>query len=489
MRGLKFRPKVLKSFRLRIFMILIVVSVVPMFLLGSLLQEPIEQSFVQTKMDRLLSQCNIIRNHLISQDYLDTGKSESIDAELAQLSSMYDGRVLIINDKFTIIKDTYVMDEGKTSISGNVIRCYRGENISYYSSKDHYIEIALSLTNENKHVIGVLMVTFSTLDVEENLDRIESRMLVAESVIAIIELMISFFLVRKLVKPFDTIEASIDKISNGYINEKLSLDGYKETEEIADAFNTMLLKMKQLDESRQEFVSNVSHELKTPITSIKVLADSLLVQEEVSNEIYREFFRDIVTEVDRENDIITDLLTMVRLDKKNTTLNFMPVNINELVEVILKRLRPIAAKRNIEVVLESFRPIVADVDEVKITSAITNLVENAIKYNVMDGWVRITLNADYRYFYLKVADSGIGIPEESQELVFERFYRVDKTRARETGGTGLGLAITKNIILLHDGAIKVYSKEGEGTTFTVRIPLNHITDSKEQVQTIMMDNA
>lgn len=127
MRGLKFRPKVLKSFRLRIFMILIVVSVVPMFLLGSLLQEPIEQSFVQTKMDRLLSQCNIIRNHLISQDYLDTGKSESIDAELAQLSSMYDGRVLIINDKFTIIKDTYVMDEGKTSISGNVIRCYRGK--------------------------------------------------------------------------------------------------------------------------------------------------------------------------------------------------------------------------------------------------------------------------------------------------------------------------------------------------------------------------
>ena len=226
MRGFKFRPKVLKSFRFRIFMILIVVSVVPMFLLGILLQEPVKQSFIQTKMDRLLSQCNIIRNHLISQNYLDTGKSESIDAELAQLSSMYD--VLIINDNFTIIKDTYVMDEGKTSISGNVIRCYRGENISYYSSKDHYIEIGLSLTNENKHVIGVLLVTFSTLDVEENMDKIESRMLVAESVIAVIEFMISFFLARELVKPFDTIEASIDKISNGYFDEKLSLDGYKE---------------------------------------------------------------------------------------------------------------------------------------------------------------------------------------------------------------------------------------------------------------------
>lgn len=485
----KFRMKVLKSLRLRIYMILVIVSVVPMMILGMLIQNPVSEAFIQTKMNRLLSQCNIIRNHLISENYLDTRQSDSIEAELTQLSAMYDGRVLIINDQFTIVKDTYVMDEGKTSVSGTVIRCYRGENISYYSAQDHYIEIALALTNENKNVIGVMLVTFSTLDVEENMDKIENRIFVAESVISIIMLVASFFLAGKLVKPFNAIEASIDKISNGYFDEKLSLDGYQETEEIADAFNTMLLKMKQLEESRQEFVSNVSHELKTPITSIKVLADSLLMQEEVPNEIYKEFFQDIVTEVDRENEIITDLLTMVRLDKKNTTLNFTSVNIIELVEVILKRLRPIAAKRNIEVVLESFRPIVADVDEVKITSAITNLVENAIKYNVMDGWVRVTLNADHRYFYIKVADSGIGIPEESQELVFERFYRVDKTRARETGGTGLGLAITKSIILLHDGAIKVYSKEGEGTTFTVRIPLNHITDSKEQVQTIMMDNA
>ncbi len=474
MRGLKFRPKVLKSFRLRIFMILIVVSVVPMFLLGSLLQEPIEQSFVQTKMDRLLSQCNIIRNHLISQDYLDTGKSESIDAELAQLSSMYDGRVLIINDKFTIIKDTYVMDEGKTSISGNVIRCYRGENISYYSSKDHYIEIALSLTNENKHVIGVLMVTFSTLDVEENLDRIESRMLVAESVIAIIELMISFFLARKLVKPFDTIEASIDKISNGYFDEKLSLDGYKETEEIADAFNTMLLKMKQLDESRQEFVSNVSHELKTPITSIKVLADSLLVQEEVPLELYQEFMGDIAEEIERENKIITDLLALVKMDKKASNLNIEPVDVNDLLELILKRLRPIAARKNIEMVLESFRPVTAEVDTGRLTQAFSNLVENAIKYNKENGWVHVSLDADHKFFYVKVMDSGMGIPEESIDYIFERFYRVDKSHSSEIDGTGLGLAIVKSAILIHKGAIKVSSQIGEGTTFSVRIPLNYI---------------
>ena len=286
----------------------------------------------------------------------------------------------------------------------------------------------------------------------------------------------AFFWSRKLVKPFDEIGNSFEKVSFGYFDNELSLNGYTETEKLAQAFNSMLGRMKKIDDSRQEFVSNVSHELKTPITSIKVLADSLMMQEDVPNEIYKEFFGDIVNEIDRENEIITDLLTLVRLDKKNTNLNISQVNINELVEMILKRLKPIAAKNNIELVLESFRPILAEVDEVKITSAITNLVENAIKYNVMDGWVRVTLNADHKYFFIKVADSGIGIPDESQEMVFERFYRVDKTRARETGGTGLGLAITKNIIMLHNGAIKVYSKEGEGTTLTVRIPLNYVNE-------------
>jgi signal transduction histidine kinase len=117
---------------------------------------------------------------------------------------------------------------------------------------------------------------------------------------------------------------------------------------------------------------------------------------------------------------------------------------------------------------------VAEIDEVKFTQVISNLVENAIKYNEIDGWVHVSLNADYQYFYMRVEDSGIGIPKESKELIFERFYRVDKARSRETGGTGLGLAIVKNIILMHHGTIKMHSEEGVGTTFTVRIPLNYV---------------
>ena len=127
-----------------------------------------------------------------------------------------------------------------------------------------------------------------------------------------------------------------------------------------------------------------------------------------------------------------------------------------------------------ELIFESIREVTADVDEMKLSLAITNLVENAIKYNMEEGWVRVTLDADHKFFYLKVQDSGIGIPEDVQDRIFERFYRVDKARSRETGGSGLGLAITRNVVLMHKGAIKLSSKEGEGSTFTLRIPLNYI---------------
>ncbi|HJC10545.1 MAG TPA: cell wall metabolism sensor histidine kinase WalK, partial [Candidatus Blautia merdigallinarum] len=228
------------------------------------------------------------------------------------------------------------------------------------------------------------------------------------------------------------------------------------------------------DDSRQEFVANVSHELKTPMTSIKVLADSLAGQEEVPAELYKEFMQDITVEIDRENKIITDLLALVKMDKKASDLNIQKVSINELLENILKRLKPIADKKRVELVLESFRPVVAEIDEVKLSLAFSNLVENGIKYNVEDGWVHVTLNADHKYFYVTVADSGIGIPEESIDKIFERFYRVDKSHSREIGGTDLGLAITRNAIVMHRGAIKVKSEEHQGTTFSVRIPLNYI---------------
>ena len=173
----------------------------------------------------------------------------------------------------------------------------------------------------------------------------------------------------------------------------------------------------------------MSHELKTPLTSMKVLADSLLMQEEVPNELYREFMQDIAEEIDRENTIISDLLTLVKMDRKTQELNIAVTDVNEFMEMILKRLRPIAEKANVEVVFESNRSVSAEIDASRLSLAFSNLVENAIKYNNENGWVRVTLDADHKFFYVKVSDSGMGIPQESLDYIFERFYRVDKSHS------------------------------------------------------------
>ena len=320
-----------------------------------------------------------------------------------------------------------------------------------------------------------MIVSVSTEDVDEGRDALNNTVWILQVVLTVVICMTAFYMARLLTRPFGKITQSLEEVRGNVIEEQeISIPDYTETKLLSEAYNRMLKRMKVQEDSRQEFVSNVSHELKTPITSMKVLADSLLAQEEVPAELYKEFMGDIAEEIDRENKIITDLLSLVKMDRKSSDVNIQETNINQLIELILKRLRPIAAKRGIDLVLESFKPVFAEVDETKLTLALSNLVENGIKYNTENGWVHVSLNVDNKYFYVKVEDSGIGIPEESQEHIFERFYRVDKSHSREIGGTGLGLAITRSAVLMHHGAIKVYSKEGEGTTFTVRIPLKYV---------------
>ena len=423
----------------------------------------------------LQEQCRIINNQLTACGYMDNPGSEVMDAELLQFSNIYDGRVLIIDSSLQIIKDTYLLEEGKTVVSAEVIRGFQGMGTTNYSRRHKYVEVTAPVKEADGTISGVILVSASVDSLLRIWDTLQTKGMLIQLALAAVIVVLSVAASVVLVKPLGKITHSMEDLSKGDVEEIVSVSDYTETKAISDAYNNMIRRIRKQEDSRQEFVSNVSHELKTPLTSMKVLADSLTMQgDQVPVELYREFMEDIAAEIDRENKIINDLLSLVKMDKKNADLNIQSININDLLELILKRLRPIAAKSDIELVFESFRPVVAEVDEVKLTLALSNLIENAIKYNVESGWVHVSLNADHKFFYVKVADSGIGIPEEDQERIFERFYRVDKSHSREIGGTGLGLAITRNAILMHRGAIKVYSKPGEGTTFTVRVPLAYI---------------
>ena len=407
-----------KSLKFRLILFLILFGIVPGIVLKVGIVKTYEDRSVSIKTSEILSQAKILANQIVSNDYLNYPNSTIINAELDQLSNIYDGRVMVIDNEFHIIKDTYDLDTNKTIISKEVIESYYGQEIKKYDAENRYIELTVPLSRPveqtgETEVLGVMLVSVSTDSINLNMEYLARNAYVIQLICAVAAVFLAVILSIQLVKPFHKMSKSIDEIKTGY-------------------------------------------------------------GEDAPIELYKEFMGDIGNEIDRETKIINDLLSLVKMDKSAADLNVTNMNINELLEQILKRLNPIAEKQNVELVLESFRPVSADVDEVKITLAFTNLIENAIKYNKPGGWVHVTLNADHQYFYLKVEDSGIGIPEDSLEHIYERFYRVDKSHSREIGGTGLGLAITRNAVLMHRGAIKVFSTEGEGTIFNVRIPLNYI---------------
>lgn len=467
------------SLRTTLILTFLVVGALPVLIQNGVMMSAYRQNLIDSRMQDIQNQCWILSNKMTRIGYLTMEPRDPLlENEMSVKADMFNGRIIIVNRNFRIISDTFSLSVGKINVSEEVIRCFDGENSSKYNSDKHYSALTIPIysNSQEKEISGVMIVTSSTEDLLNRMTSVSEKGTFLRLMIFFVLAILVFLLVKLLMKPFKELQRVLNLAAEGNMLEGISSRGYTETMRITETINMTLKKLKAVDQSREEFVSNVSHELKTPITSIRVLADSLVGMEDVPMELYREFMSDISDEIDRESKIIDDLLALVRMDKvAGGNLNIAQVNINGLMELILKRLRPIAGKRNVELTFESIREVTADVDEMKLSLALSNLVENAIKYNVDGGWVRVTLDADHKFFYVKVADSGIGIPEEFQEHVFERFYRVDKARSRETGGTGLGLSITKKIVLMHQGAIKLQSKEGGGSTFTVRIPLIYIS--------------
>ena len=470
---MKDKLRKILSLKVSIFLIFLCIFFITYYSLDRI----IIYGFLRKSMDETVTQVkwqsNILASDILAMDFLKNPDSDAADVEIQQMAYAYSARILIINSDYIIVKDNYIFDEGKTIVTEDVINAFKGKSHSHINYKSSSAVITTPIIDDTGKISGVIKVSISgyaTIQTINYMKRISIAVMIA---LLLVFSGILVFVIYKLTSPAKDMKEAILSLSDGDKNARIKKQTIKEYKDIGDAVNVLLDRLESIDGSRDEFVSNVSHELKTPMTSMKVLADSLLATENAPIEMYKEFMQDIAEEIDRENEIIGDLLNLVRTDGERAVLNIETVDVNELMEVVLKRLKPIALKNNIEIIFESMRPVTASIDRVKFIIVLTNIIENAIKYNHPEGWVKITLNADHKFFYVDVSDSGIGIPEECKDQVFERFYRVDKARSRETGGTGLGLAITKNIVLLHKGTIKFYSKENEGTTFNIRIPLNY----------------
>ena len=249
----------------------------------------------------------------------------------------------------------------------------------------------------------------------------------------------------------------MSNIANGRY-EKKSLDENKHTE-MDTQLNMISARVETLEKQKDSFIYDISHELRTPLSTIKILSQSIQYSQNDEVDIYKEFFSDIVNEIDRMDNIITDMMQSVDLDPNSYIVKLRLSYLNYLCESIVKRLQPIAFKKNITIEFVALSNLQIYIDPTKIDRAVSNIIENAIKYSENDSKIEVTLYQERNRACISVRDEGIGISQSEINRIFERFYRVKKDRSRTTGGSGLGLYITKKIIDMHQGEIDIKSIE------------------------------
>ena len=381
-------------------------------------------------------------------------------------------RILVINDSASVIADSNTPSRaGQTLISAEVLNAIAGNDTASSMPESQTLHVAVSAIDTVSGRTGAVLLIASTVDIFESLADIQGTLMLTTLLVGILGVVLIFLVSHYLIAPLKRTVTAVTRMTTGQLSLRIPVKGKDEYAILATAFNDMTQKLDEVEKSREEFVSNVSHEMRTPLSAIKVLSESILQTEEAPIAMYREFMEDINGEVDRMADITRDLLALVKVDQRERELNTAPVDLTLLTENILKRLAPLADRKNIALLYEVERDITLSADEIKLSLAISNIVENGIKYTPKGGTVKVTIDADYQYAKIIIQDTGIGIPEDEQDKIFNRFYRVDKTRDRETGGTGLGLAISRSTVMLHGGRIRLTSKLDEGSVFTIWLPL------------------
>lgn len=464
------------SLRWKLLILFFIISYIPLMFFSSMILDRMETYYITQSEIGWLRQANMVAIQVKEGNYLVDNSNYNLFKTLITNKSNESGaRILVVDASGFVIMDSSGADMNNTLMNSTVLSALNNQEKAKKIDNLPIMTASVPvLDKDKKSVVGAVVLVTSIKDVFLPIEDMKGQIYLLSLVIALIAGLLSFTTSSVITKPLKTLMKFVQKITNGQLDQKVNVVGKDEIAELGSAFNHMTEQLQRVEQSRQEFVSNVSHELKTPLSSIKVLTESLMFQEDVPVEMYKEFFEDINSEVDRLNNIISDLLTLVRLDQREIPLNIVNVDINEMTQNILKRLTPLAKKKEIKLIYESHKDIVAEIDEVKFTLALTNLIENAIKYTPSGGEVGVVLQSDLQDAFISVQDTGIGIAKEEQSRIFERFYRTDKTRNRETGGTGLGLAITYKTVVMHNGSIQVESEEGRGSVFSVQFPLRHI---------------
>ena len=420
--------------RWKLFVIYFFVSLIPLVFFSYTTSDTLKQYFKETNEKELLNQANKIAGSIQKGNYLnDEIKSRMFDNEIEEKSIEDSVRILILDNKGYVVKDSSKMEVGKIYATPEVISALNGNDIATLSEDEDAIYATAYIEDNNSKKIGVVLLVSSFNEVNELLDEVNSKWFLVTIGICVLIACIVFFTTQIFIGPLKNILKVIQKITDGQLHQRIEISGHDEYAKLGEAFNTMTEQLETIETSRQEFVSNVSHELKTPLSSIKVLSESILLQEEMPTEMYREFLQDINSEVDRMTNIINDLLELVKLDHREAGLKIKETDINKMTEDILKRLYPLAERKNIELLYENNKNMVIEGDEVKLTLAVSNLIENGIKYTPDGGTVKVIIDGDHQNCYITVQDTGIGISDNKAKYLkdFTEFTKLGKDKLVE----------------------------------------------------------
>ena len=394
-------------------------------------------------------------------------------------------RCITVNTACSVINDTgtdtnltgkiFMRDILKTAFDGE-----QDYSVTQNEQGVNLLAVAVPIKSSGK-IIGAVYLFETIENIDKMIGSVKMSLSVFSVLISILVGMLSFGMSYIITSPIEDVTKAANAISKGDFSQKLTVKGYYELAQMAKTINFMSTELEHINDNRRKFVSDASHELKTPLATIKLICDSIVSTENPDPEMTREFLGDLSDEVDRLTRIVERLLTLTKLDSGTNAPKFTPVDFTVMLNAIIKKLTPIAASRNIVLYSDwgDTAPEPVNLDYDKIWEAIYNIADNAIKYSPEGGFVKISLSIEDNKIIVKVADNGPGIPEAEKDKIFERFYRLDDSRARDTGGTGLGLAIAKESVLLHNGEITVDSVEGMGSTFSIILPYNRADVKKD----------
>ena len=401
----------------------------------------------------------------------------------------FGGRVLITNEIGEIVTDTFATMNGtkpdiretREVLSGTKNTSYGFHMIHPSSGSDFWSAYYACAVVSDNEIIGAVLISKSIQSVVDKISGIQQTYYLIFFCTIIVMVLLSYFSTTHLSRPLEQLRESAIEIARGNFKKRVEPHGQDEIAELAESFNYMADKLENVDQNRREFVSNASHELKTPLTSIKILTESLLYQDGIEEAVYKDFLGDINNEIDRLTTLINDLLLMTKIENDVGRLETVRASLTELTEKTVTMVRPIAEKKNITIEFTGGEDIMVECDPMRIRQALNNIIDNAVKYTGEGGLVKVALSETKEEATVTVTDNGVGMSKEHLDKIFDRFYRVDKARSRETGGTGLGLHIVQRIAHLHNGRVEVDSAEGKGSTFRLTIPKSQKTDGSGNI--------